>query len=506
MGRGGHDDWVLNLTRALRGRDRGHIREVAAAARAAGVPDEVVRALHDLSRPATIPQPIATPLRRFARGLQIPLFEVVGGQVAPLTSVAERKLGVGFPGDAADAVERLTGHPAEDPLIGECLAMARDEGEGSCTLENGADRWRLHATYAVRGLQVAVVSQATTHAGELEVLATVNHEMANGLTAMTSLAARAQLPGTTPEQTAEALRRIEEAAIATLRSVRGTRRALRHRTGSDSPAAADLGPLLADLIDGFAAVASRRGVRLARDIGDDLLAAASPGDLRSIVWNLMKNAIEAVDDGGNVRVTAAGEDRRVRIVVEDDGPGMEPSTRERLFEPYFTTKDEGSGLGLPLVRHLTHRLGGELEVDSAPGEGTRFVVLLPRVQTVADLAAPAISAMRPPAIAPRAVLVGRGAEGLDTALRANRVELETLAGVLGNHVQVDWAFVDPGAASFASAIRAAAGQVVWMGARPAEADEDDALGPETSDIEGVARWLLAHPRPTSGAAARRTGE
>ena len=507
MGAGGQDEWVLNLAHALKGRNRSHVRQVTAAARAAGVPESLIRALTDLSRPATIPQPVATPLRRFARGLEIPLFEEVDGRIAPLTHAAEKKLGVGFPGSAADAIEVLTGYPSDDAALGECLSRARRDGEASLTLQRGGDRWRLHATLAVSGLQVAVIPRSSGSASELEVLATVNHEMANGLTAMASLAARALHPSASGEQAKKALQRIEQAASDTLRSVQSTRRALRRRgTQSEAPTAADLGPLLHDLVDSFAAVASRRNVAVHSDIGSALIAAAPAEDLRSIVWNLMKNAIEAVDDGGTVQVRAEAVVHQVRIIVADDGPGMDAATRTHAFDPYYTTKKEGSGLGLPLVRHLTLRLGGELELETEAGQGTQITVLLPRVRTVevpGSVRAPAPSGMRPSPSPRSAVLVGKRAETLETMLRANRVHLETLAGVLAEELPVAWAFMDPDAASFAKAIRASAGQIVWLGELPDEGEDEDAVLDGSLDADTLARWLLTHPVQSkdSGAAS-----
>lgn len=463
------------------------------------MPDAVIRALTDLARPATIPQPIASPLRRFARGLEIPLFEEAKGQIVPLTRAAEKVLGVGFPGTAADAIEQLTGCVAGEP-VERCLDEARSRGESSLTLTRGGDRWRMHATMAISGLQVAVVAQSTAGAGELEVLATVNHEMANGLTAMASVAARARRTGTSADDVAEALRQIEQAASDTLRSVHSTRRALRRRsTRSERPVAADLGPLLRDLVDSFAAVATRRHVQVVSDIEDQLVAAAPPGDLRSILWNLMKNAIEAVADEGSVRVEARPDGQRIRIVVEDDGPGMDAETRGRVFDPYFTTKREGSGLGLPLVKHLTQRLGGQLEMESEPGQGARFFVWLPRVSITGTMpnprmpsAPPTVSGMRPAAmVAKRACLVGRAAEALEPLLREKLLELEPLATVLAEGAPLDWAFMDPDAASFASALRPHAGQIVWIGELPEDAEDSDALVEDT-DSAALTRWLLSH--------------
>jgi len=482
---------VAELARALRGPNPAEVRTAVASARAAGVGEQVIAALRDLARPVTVPQPVATPLRRLARGLQIPLFEESARGIRPLTSPAERSLGVGFPGTAADAIERLTGHPATDPTLLGCLERARKAGEAACDLNRGANRWRLYASMGDQGLQLAVVALADSAAGELEVLATVNHEMANGLTAMASLAAIARDPESTPAEVSDAIRHIEEAANDTLRAVQSTRRALKRSQLSEAPVVADVGPLLADLVDGFAAVASRRKIHVRRSIEGQLIAAAPPEDLRSIVWNLMKNAIEAVPKGGTVDIQAEAIDHRLRIVVRDDGPGMDPETRDRVFDPYFTTKREGSGLGLPLVRHLALRLGGELTVESAKGHGTRFEVLLPRVHLV-PTADEAISGMRPTAAASRAVVVGPAAEGLTGALREHRVQVTTLDALRDPGAPLDFAFVDPAAVHLAAALRESVHRIVWVGRAPVGSVAEDAVLPAPLDGDDLRRWLLTH--------------
>jgi CheY-like chemotaxis protein len=74
-------------------------------------------------------------------------------------------------------------------------------------------------------------------------------------------------------------------------------------------------------------------------------------------------------------------DGRVRLSVIDDGPGMSAEVRARVFEPYFTTKRSGSGLGLPMVKQAVAALGGQIELDSQPGRGTRFTIDLPRSES-----------------------------------------------------------------------------------------------------------------------------
>jgi two-component system sensor histidine kinase PilS (NtrC family) len=108
---------------------------------------------------------------------------------------------------------------------------------------------------------------------------------------------------------------------------------------------------------------------------------ADPDQIRQVLWNLLRNAAEATEPGGHITVTLsrgdAPEDPWVRLRVEDDGPGISPAQLPKLFEPFFSTKDKGSGLGLATVHRILEDHGGRVELDSAPGKGAALVVLLP---------------------------------------------------------------------------------------------------------------------------------
>jgi PAS domain S-box-containing protein len=118
-----------------------------------------------------------------------------------------------------------------------------------------------------------------------------------------------------------------------------------------------------------------------------IVAAIAPQRLMQAVFNLVQNAAEAIHDSGQeqgrVRITAgiSGSPARVRIGVEDNGPGMSPEVLRRCMEPFFSTKTRriSTGMGLSMVRGFIEQAGGAIEVTSELGKGTRFVVDLPVV-------------------------------------------------------------------------------------------------------------------------------
>jgi signal transduction histidine kinase len=98
--------------------------------------------------------------------------------------------------------------------------------------------------------------------------------------------------------------------------------------------------------------------------------------------NLIQNACQAMPDGGTIRVsseasTLAGS-ACVRLEVADDGSGMTADVVQRAFDPFFTTRPRGNGLGLPIVQRITHAHHGEVIINSNPGAGTRVALLIPR--------------------------------------------------------------------------------------------------------------------------------
>jgi signal transduction histidine kinase len=130
----------------------------------------------------------------------------------------------------------------------------------------------------------------------------------------------------------------------------------------------------------FGRDAERRNVRLEFEKPThEIMAQASEEALSEVLSNLIVNAMEAQPDGGRVRISVGRYDRRLDIVVDDDGPGITAQLRAKIFQPYFTTKATGTGLGLAIVARRIEELGGTLAVESPlrNGKGTRFHLTLP---------------------------------------------------------------------------------------------------------------------------------
>jgi signal transduction histidine kinase len=126
--------------------------------------------------------------------------------------------------------------------------------------------------------------------------------------------------------------------------------------------------------------AERRGVKLAlRVSGENDRVAASAEALNDVVSNLLVNALEATVRGGQVSVSAAPREGLLLLAVEDDGPGIPATLREKILQPFFTTKSRGTGLGLAIVARRVAEFGGKVDWESPvkDGRGTRFQVTLP---------------------------------------------------------------------------------------------------------------------------------
>ena len=161
---------------------------------------------------------------------------------------------------------------------------------------------------------------------------------------------------------------------------------IREFLGAFRPAKACLQPGFAaePLKDALAALKSvfeDRNIRVAIDLPSSTPAVAiDRAQMEQVFFNLMKNALEAMKDGGEMAIAMVHDDTSVSVVFRDSGAGMSDKTLARLFEPYRTTKRTGTGLGLMISKRIVAAHGGEIRVASEEGKGTTFTVRLPRLE------------------------------------------------------------------------------------------------------------------------------
>jgi len=127
------------------------------------------------------------------------------------------------------------------------------------------------------------------------------------------------------------------------------------------------------------------GVEIRRESASDLPRIEADGNqLQQAIMALLINAAQAMSEGGHVNIITRSADKSVELEVVDDGPGMEPDVARHAFEPFYTTKDDGHGvgLGLSVVYGIVERHGGQIELQTSPGQGCRFLITLPVVRPV----------------------------------------------------------------------------------------------------------------------------
>ncbi len=150
------------------------------------------------------------------------------------------------------------------------------------------------------------------------------------------------------------------------------------------PKPADLNEIVSQLADFFMPQAEKHGVRLRADLFPGRLdASIDAAHVKQAVLNLMLNAVQAMADAPAPRelilktLRVKGDEDLAQIHVIDTGPGIEPALRARIFEPYYTSKPGGTGLGLPTARRLVEAHAGRLDLFSEPGKGSDFVLSFP---------------------------------------------------------------------------------------------------------------------------------
>ena len=130
-------------------------------------------------------------------------------------------------------------------------------------------------------------------------------------------------------------------------------------------------------INVISAQAEAKHIRMVTGKGSQTAINVDKNQLHQALLNILQNALDAVDEGGTIAISATQIDQQICIEVQDDGAGIPLEQQKRIFDLYFTSKPTGTGLGLALVHRIATEHGGEVAVQSKPGEGTAFTLTIP---------------------------------------------------------------------------------------------------------------------------------
>jgi nitrogen-specific signal transduction histidine kinase len=138
-----------------------------------------------------------------------------------------------------------------------------------------------------------------------------------------------------------------------------------------------LASLLRELNPLLESEANNYGSALLMDLRSDPSIHADSGQLTQVVMNLIRNAAQAAGERGKIFLSLHERDQNAVLTIKDTGPGINPNIKDKLFSPFFTTKERGTGLGLPVVQAIVHNHSGEIWVENAEEGGAVFQVVLP---------------------------------------------------------------------------------------------------------------------------------
>jgi signal transduction histidine kinase len=140
----------------------------------------------------------------------------------------------------------------------------------------------------------------------------------------------------------------------------------------------DVGALIESILNLLSQTTTRTDVEFKTEIDPNLRPVlCDPEQIKQVLLNLTLNAVQAMPDGGQVSVSASIEQDRLNILVRDQGPGIPEAVVDSIYDPFFTTKETGTGLGLPVAYQILQQHGGELRLESNGPDGACFLVSLP---------------------------------------------------------------------------------------------------------------------------------
>lgn len=262
------------------------------------------------------------------------------------------------------------------------VAVGRGDLEPAPPLDTGDELGELSTTFEQMVSAIAKAREETLRAERLaavgKLAAQITHEIRNPLSAigLSVELLEEELGDRAPGDEASQLLGAVKSEVDRLSALSERYLSLARRPTPQRDLVA-----LGGVVSGVAQLArpelQRAGVELVVEVPSDLEIEVDAGQLRQVLVNLLRNAREALARGGHVWIRAArGEGETTTLVVEDDGPGVPDELRDRLFQPFVTTKKDGTGLGLSTTRELVEANGGTIRCEERPGGGARFVLSL----------------------------------------------------------------------------------------------------------------------------------
>jgi two-component system nitrogen regulation sensor histidine kinase NtrY len=318
------------------------------------------------------------------------------GRIRTWNSAATRLLGIDSRVDGLRAAA-VFGSPELEPLARLLIDCGSRRDDAIPTeLSISRDGRELHLLVMVTPLRraegradgvvivfddVSPLIRAQKVAAWREVARRLAHEIKNPLTPIQLSAERLQRHfGGAPEATRALVDECATTIVTEVESLKGLVDEFSQFARMPAPRAAptDLHGLLDDALSLYRGLF--RDVEIRTHFAAALpKVAADPEQIRRVIINIVDNAIEAVERRGEIDIETQhdGANSLVRIVVADNGPGIPPAERDKLFLPYYSTKQRGSGLGLAIVRRIVAEHGGSIDVSDNVPRGTRFAIELP---------------------------------------------------------------------------------------------------------------------------------
>jgi signal transduction histidine kinase len=213
------------------------------------------------------------------------------------------------------------------------------------------------------------------------------HEIGNPISALMGLQDLVLAGGLTVEEERDFMQRMRRETERIHRILRDLLQFARPAANPVEGAEQEPGDVESAVRDTAALVAPQRSlkeVELVLELGERLpRVTLGHEQLMQVALNLVMNAADAVGAGGIILVRASRSATGVQLIVQDDGPGVDPRVQAQLFEPFVTTKDigKGTGLGLAVCRGLVESAGGSITLDTDYSRGARFVVELPEIRS-----------------------------------------------------------------------------------------------------------------------------